>query len=702
MKRFFYSFYLPAFAVMVITLAWMVFYMDTRSIPLFFFGVGVLTYFLKDTVSLYLFLFLLPFINAAPSLLSSPYPYNYTAPSVFLLSGIMAALFFKTNQITKSFGKVQETLSRKGFLVVEDRSGDEPGFWGRDFYFYRLFLLLLVISGFFLFLRWSNITLGVPGAVGADTPASAPIPRLTLLGDLKWYEQRISFAAIFPVVSLFFYFITPFVFFYIKRVSASERTIFQWISCGFYISTVMGVIQKIRGFSGISDRLGKELKQFNGGFSDFNAFGVFSGMMFLWSTYEIRNKNPLGYATFGVSLVGGVLSGSRTTFFFIAVGLLNLVLGVLKERRKQKTVIIGLIVVVGVLIAIGGGTMKKRLMGADWDPKYSFFDKVDAAVNGRLKMAVFSVQTINDYFFTGVGTGNFSFYLTYKNYLRAKLSGKAYLYDLPMNQYLWVFTENGVLAFVFFTIFMVFLYRRSEKKLLMGAVLFSLLFNNFFWLPEAFILFWILAAANHGGGVRVGLQSGEGGAFAGSLTGCDNIGNPADNTPISKSFWRSGNLFSKRVLVFVTVLLAVVFHFLSFQSLHPAVWAKRLGFMYDWGFWAVEKDEKQREFQWTKADAGRIIALDKNGESLEFRLVCGAPLDRFPNKMQTVKIYWKKKLYREYSFTGNGEYRFRIKSVPFDWGFMELKIQPVFVPGEISRSVDTRDLGIRFSSSVSR
>jgi len=124
--------------------------------------------------------------------------------------------------------------------------------------------------------------------------------------------------------------------------------------------------------------------------------------------------------------------------------------------------------------------------------------------------------------------------------------------------------------------------------------------------------------------------------------------------------------------------------------------------MYDWGFWAVEKDEKQREFQWTKADAGRIIALDKNGESLEFRLVCGAPLDRFPNKMQTVKIYWKKKLYREYSFTGNGEYRFRIKSVPFDWGFMELKIQPVFVPGEISRSVDTRDLGIRFSSSVSR
>jgi len=65
-------------------------------------------------------------------------------------------------------------------------------------------------------------------------------------------------------------------------------------------------LQKISGHSLISDRLVKELKQFYGGFSDFNAFGFFSGVMFLWSSDEIKNKNPLGFATFAISLVGTI------------------------------------------------------------------------------------------------------------------------------------------------------------------------------------------------------------------------------------------------------------------------------------------------------------------------------------------------------------------------------------------------------------
>jgi len=41
---------------------------------------------------------------------------------------------------------------------------------------------------------------------------------------------------------------------------------------------------------------------------------------------------------------------------------------------------------------------------------------------------LFSLETLRDYFEEGVGTGNFTFYLAYKNYLPYKQQGK----NIPM------------------------------------------------------------------------------------------------------------------------------------------------------------------------------------------------------------------------------------------------------------------------------
>ncbi|HLP46952.1 MAG TPA: O-antigen ligase family protein [Candidatus Kapabacteria bacterium] len=645
MKRLFYILSILSFIVAVIIIG---FHMNFLLLVGVCFALGAAAFFWGgERFALYLFVFLLPFINASPALMGSAWPYNYTAPALFLLCGILLPQSFS---LSKVFGP---TFFQKG---------RPPEAESRDFYFYYLFLLLLFVSTFFVFLRWSNITLGNITAVGADTPVSAPLPRFSTNDSLIWIEQRLSSAIIFPVISLFLYFISPYIFFYIRRVKPGEKTIFKWLSFGFYISTALAGLQKIVGQSHLSDRLGKGLKQFNGGFSDFNALGVFAGMMFLWSTYEIKKKNVLGYVTFAVSLAGGILSGSRTMFFFAAAGIVNLLLGAVKNREKKQKWVAGILIVVFlVLVIFAGGTLKKRLMGADWDAKETLFDKLDAMVNGRLKMAMFSLDIIRDYFLTGVGTGNYTFYLSYKNYLPYKDSGKVYLYDLPMNQYLWIFVENGFPAFLVFSFFLVLLYRRSNKKLLTGTILVVLLFNNFFWFPEAFLLFWILAAFTYPPGMQDKMTSSN-----------------------------------KKQLLTTVICLAVLilFNLISFNRLHPKTWAQETGITYDYGVWPGEKDAKGMYFNWTKERAGVLLALDKNGESPLIKIICGAPFNYLKSKEQKVKIYWKGKLEREMVFTGNDTVEFKIKSVPMEEGVLEIRVRPVFNPKKLGIGNDNRDLGV--------
>jgi len=632
-------FWFSSVVVFIIAVIKIVFHLEFWVIPVVFFVLGLAAALVNRRFSLYLFVFLFPFINSSPALFNTEYPFNYLAPALFLLSGMV---------IASSVNHIKNSKTGKESTVVLDKG----------FYPYYLFLVLLFISAVFVFLRWSNITLDSIAAAGADTPVAPDHP---LSPDI----QRLSFGSVFPVVSLFIYFISPYIFFYVKKIKPEEKKVFQWLSYGFYVSIALAIFQKISGRSFISDRIGKELKQFYGGFSDFNAFGFFSGVMFLWSTYEIKNKNPLGFVTFVVALAGTILSGSRTAFFFILAGIGHLIFNALKDKKKQQKIVV-VILIVGVLAALifAGGTLKKRL-SEGFSENQSLVDKLNAITNGRLWMTLFSLETLRDNFVEGVGTGNFTFYLAYKNYLPYKQQGEKYTYDLPLNHYLLVFTENGVMGFLAFTYFMILLYRRSEKKLLIGAMLLALLLNNFFWFPEAFLLFWILAALTE---------------------------SPKEKIQ-EKSFLSRIN---KKAALFASVCVIILYNIVSFHALHPCTWAQKAGYQYDYGFWYPEKNQQGDEFRWTTGSAGIYLTLDKDGQSREIRLFCGAPLNYLKNKQQKVEIYWQGKLYREIVFTGNKEDSFKIKSGPLEAGFLELKVIPAFNMEKLGLSPETRDLGVQF------
>ena len=247
--------------IIIVAVIKIVFHLNFWFLPMVFFTIGLISAFWNLRYSLLLFFFLLPFVNSTPELFDNGYPSNYMAPSLFLISGVIFAMVLKNLKYSYNYSEQKKRLD-----------------W--SFNNYYIFLLFLTISTIFVLFRWSNISFKSIAALGADTPV-APT------------GERISFASIFPVVSLFIYFISPYIFFLIKKINIKEKSVFIWLSSGFFISVALAIIQKFFNQSLISERLGKELKQFNGGFSDFNAFGAFSGMMFLWSTYEIKKKNIL-------------------------------------------------------------------------------------------------------------------------------------------------------------------------------------------------------------------------------------------------------------------------------------------------------------------------------------------------------------------------------------------------------------------------
>ena len=148
-------------------------------------------------------------------------------------------------------------------------------------------------------------------------------------------------------------------------------------------------------------------------------------------------------------------------------------------------------------------------------------------------------------------------------------------------------------------------------------------------------------------------------------------------------------------MVIATALVLIIFYIDSFHSFQPATWAQEAGFRYDYGFWYPEKDESGKKFRWTKEKAGLYLTPDHSGESGEIKLECGAPLTYLKEKRQRVQVYWKGKLYREFTFTGNKEEFFKIKSVPEEEGFLEFRVLPAFNLKKLGLGNETRDLGIK-------
>ncbi len=596
-------------------------------LPLFFLALGLVSYSWDQKKSLYLFFFLFPLVNAAPDFFFKGYPFNYMGTALFYLSGIVLASWLRREKLSFPFK------------------------WARAYLF---FLVILWISVLFLFLRWSNFTLSLL-AFGKDTPVTPA-------------GQLISFASIFPVITLFLFSVSPYIAALIKKNLLEEAGVFKSILCGYTISILVGLYQKFvdPDFMALP-RWGEKLNQYNATFSDFNAFGFFSGVLFLYLAISLVNRffEPGQRWLLGggllITLVGIFLSGCRTAFLFVLVAVAFL----LVTKKIRAVYKLAAVLVILLLLAAAGGTLKKRMLDMVANMKQvtrstGFLTALDKVTNGRIEMMVRSVPLVMKYPLTGVGGGNFLFYLKYQEL------GQEYWEDLPLNHYLLILDETGLIGLLVFVYFLVTLVRQKRKPLftlLLAAILLALFFNFFFWFPEALLLFWIVS----------------------SFTG-DEESRLAPGKPL-KMIYLAG----------LSAVIFIFFNILHFDSLHPKTWANEKGKAYCYGFWYEEKNPRGEEYRWTKEKAGIYIYLDEKGDSSLFKLYCGAPLHRIKDKQQQVRIYWRGRLYKREIFGNNREFLFKIeKGPPAGEGFLEFRVQPGFNLREMNISEESRNLGIKF------
>jgi len=632
-----------AFAAAALLFYVVVIHLRFVALPVFFLGLGFVTYAWNGKKALILFLFLLPVVNSTPDLFFNGYPFNYMGIPLFYLSGMLCASRLKSERLAS-------------------------GFPGRGAY--SLFLTLLGISVLFVFLRWSNLG---PSSLAflRDTPVAPS-------------GERFSFACIFPAITLALFSLAPFLAMLIRHRGLSENEIFAALKAGFCLSFLLALIQKWidPGFMAQS-WWGLKMKQLNGGFSDFNAFGFFAGALFLYQALKWIERRPLrnerakealgkagvivgpgrgaepvwaGMLFLAVALAAIFISGCRTAFLFLLAAVLALVF-------SRKVGLLGKAAVALLLagsLFIAGGTLGRRLQrtaerAVRLSAASDLYHAVDKISNGRLQMLRDGARMIGRFPVSGIGAGNFLFYLKY-----LRFGDDAYL-DLPLNQYLLFFSETGLpggLAFIFFLAALFWRQKPGTVRFMLAAMALALLFNNFFWFPEVLLLFWIFVA-------RVD--------------------------------WTAAPAFKKRALwPAAVILLFVALNVIDFQALHPRNWARETSTTYDYGF-SYPENENGRMFRWSGDRAGAYIDLGADGRSTDLRLFCGAPLSRFPGQRQIVDIYWRGKILRSVEFRQNGPYPLEFSDPAQRQGFLEFRVHPVFNLKQMGLDAESRDLGVQVS-----
>ena len=634
---FFVFFSSLSFSIALYTI---VFHIGFSLLPLFFIILGSVSYILLKEKAILLFFFLVPVINSFPSFFFNGYSFNLMAPLLFYLSGL----------IFTSFVKEERTAVYTGYLYER---------------IYFLFLIILWISAFFIFLKWSNITISIPAFL-KDTPVSpgSPLP------------PRNSFASIFPVITLFLYSVAPFTVFLVRRSGINKEKIFKALVFGFSLSFAIAIFQKYINSGFMSMQWwGEKLGQYNGGFSDFNGFGFFSGVIFLYSFIlltklnilkkkgKIKFNNNVSFYLFSVilSLAGIFFSGSRTASIFLLFALFFFLIDK-KFRFRSKLILI--LILLG-LVLLTGSVLEKRVKKSFSDfmntgKKKDIVSVLNRVTNGRVEMMIDSADIISQYPVSGIGTGNFLFYRKYMKYK------SDYLEDLPLNQYLLIIDETGIIGIVLFILFLYFLLRRrtlgtSEGKVLL-VIIVALFVGNSFWLPEIFIFFWML----------IGF--------------------------LEKSNEHAVKSFPVKRINYFAVLIIIIFtagNILSFKQLHPKNLMLKKGLKYNYGFW---EESVKSDFQWTKDRSGVFMKLNGKGLSPEFKIFCGAPLDILKERRQSVVLFWRGKQFKQYIFKKNGSLKFNVKGKPYETGFLEIRVSPLFNLNKLGLGPESRDLGIMFFS----
>jgi len=625
------AYHIFAFLSFVMSFYTIVIHIGFHFLPVFFLITGVAISFIPSGNGMKLFFFFIPLINSLPAIFSNGYPFNMMATILFFLAGIIIGMVSQKNVI--EFGEFN---------------------WKNSYLF---FLLLLWISAIFVFLRWSNITLSL-GAFLKDTPVS---PGLSL-------NPRNSFSIIFPVMTVFLFSMSPFVVSLIRKFEITKEQIFKLLISGYFISVLIATYQKFfnNGFLSL-EWWGSKLNQYNGGFSDFNGFGFFGGVIFLYSSLRLMENNHgdekfferkdmiFLLFSFSISFIGIILSGSRTAFIFVIFAFIFMLFS--KVRILFKIV---LPVVVIIVLVFSGGELKKRLDSSLDSSRIkkgenNFLQTLDKFSNGRVQMIRNSLPMILKYPVSGVGVGNFLFYLKYLKH------NEKFIEDFPLNQYLLIVDEMGLIGIFVFLFFLISLLKRKKRdynfKILL-VILIVMFVGNSLWLPEIFILFWIIVGA---------LQGDE-----------------------KRSFKSVKNMKPYVLGVLIVFVFSNIF---SFNSLHPSKLMSIRKLSYDYGFWTKSIGS---EFIWTKGSAGVLIKSNCDGSLKPLKFFCGAPLDKLPQKSQKLDVFMNGELVGTKIFQFNEEYILRLNGIPEKNYFIEMKINPVFNLKRMLLGEESRNLGIQF------
>ncbi len=623
--RAYLAFFLSALAA---ALAAIVVHIGAYQLPLIFLAFGFITRRVIPGQALWLFAFLLPLVNALPSLFDKTTPFNYIAPLLFYLAGLTLG------------GLRRRTVPAFPFP------------WSASYLFYMILLWLAVLA---TLIRWSNVS--VPGlAFFRDTP-------VTTAGD------RLSFAIIFPVLTLFLAAGVPYAASLARETARSRRSIWNALNWGFLFSFAIGVLQRTAFPDLLSQRWWVvDFGHANGGFSDYNGFGLCAGLLFLHNTLSVlhpdpavdgstRKAGPILFFFMLTSLGGVFLSGSRTAFFFVLVAAACLFASPAFNKRK-KILFIGLVT---LLFLVAGGKLRDRVITSRflieklWTTQKAPLAILDELSDSRLAMIAHSARMIARYPLAGVGGGNFFFQL------KQDSIGRETVLELPLNQYLLPATEMGLLGLLAFVLFLRSAWPQGgmkKQKILLGTLMTVFIFGTPLWLPEGSVLFGLVLAEGREGPVRPRTK---------------------------KRAWPGAAV----LLIFVLASL------ISMPSLHPLAWSRAAGAEYDYGFWYKETDEAGKAFRWTRSAAGLVVRLDGEGRVPGLRIAAAAPFTRFPDAKQRVAVYWKGRRKQSLEFAVPGTMILDRLGEPGAAGFLEFRIEPAFNLKKMGLGPETRDLGIQ-------
>jgi O-antigen ligase len=462
----------------------------------------------------------------------------------------------------------------------------------------------------------------------------------------------------------------------IRHWHLKENEIFTPLKAGFCLSFLLALVQKLVDPDFLAQSWWRlKLNQVNGGFSDFNAFGFFSGAMFLYQALRLTDKLPwrneiathdkaessdgilrsLGFKTLlpeilflMTTLAAIFISGCRAAFLFVLLAVIYLIFS-----RKTSYLIKALIVLLlAVSLLVAGGTFKRRLQQSFAQTAHisgvtDLSAAADAVSSGRLAMLKNSVRMIARFPVSGVGAGNFLFYLKYLHF------NETFYEDLPLNQYLLIASETGLAGSLIFIFFMAVCWKRCKPgimRFVILAIAMVLLFNNFFWFPECLLLFWIF------------------------LAGSD--------------YWDAAE--RKSGFTWILVIVFIVFNVADFPALHPKSLIRQKGGVYDYGFWPSEKNERGT-FSWTRRAAGKYFAVDA---ARDFALFCGAPQLFLQKKGMDVLLFWRGQFFRKVHFVDNRFEKLRLPKGQA--GFLEFRVHPTFNMQAMNLGADARELGVQF------